>query len=142
VSDVDWDAQMAELLAEIGASRVTLRLDTPGEVFPVVGEACADGVRSIRDATEIDLRAARTFQHLERTHELLVQRDCLADEPVAPPELIELYGVRAQLLAPIVRDGRLAGIVSVHHAGTPREWTPAEVEALERTAARVAAELR
>jgi maleate isomerase len=133
---------MARLLAEIAASRTTLRLDTPGAVFPVVGEACAQGVRSIREATEIDLRAARTFQHLERTHELLVQRDCLSDEPIAPAELIELYGVRAQLLAPLVRDGRLVGIVSVHHAETPREWTPGEIATLERAAARVLDELR
>lgn len=131
------EALVAELLESVAASRVTLRLDTPGAVFPVVAEACAPGVRSIRDATEIDLRAAKTFQEIERTHRLLVQRDCLADEPVAPAELIELYGVRAQVLAPLVRDGRLVGIVSVHHAATPRAWTQSELDAIEAAAARV-----
>jgi maleate isomerase len=131
------DAEVDELLRVTRASRVTLRLDTPGETFPVVAEACAPGVRSIRNATEIDLRAAATFQWLEREGRLLVQRDCLEDEPVAPVELIDLYGVRAQVLAPLIRSGRLFGIISVHHAGTPREWTPAEVVAIEEAAGRL-----
>jgi GAF domain-containing protein len=134
---VDAEAAMRELLHATGASRVTLRVDTRGEGFPVRAEALAPGVRSIRDASEIDLRRAKTFQFLERERRLLVQSDCLVAEPVVPPELIELYGVRAQMLAPLVRDGRLVGIVSVHHAGTPREWTDEEVAALEATAARV-----
>ena len=129
---------MADLLAATAAARTTLRLDTPGQVFPVVAEACAPGVRSIRDATEIDLRGAKTFQYLDREHAMLIQRDCLTDEPVAPQELIDLYGVRAQMLAPIVRDGRLVGIISVHHATTPRDWSEDEVGALRDTAARVA----
>lgn len=132
-----FDVAMADLLAATKASRTTLRLDTPGQVFPVVAEACAPGVRSIRDATEIDLRAAKTFQYLDREHELLVQRDCLVDEPVAPQELIDLYGVRAQMLAPILRDGRLAGIISVHHAATPRDWTAEEIEELRQAAEQV-----
>ena len=129
---------MADLLAATTSARTTLRLDTPDQVFPVLAEACAPGVRSIRDATEIDLRAAKTFQYLDREHELLIQRDCLTDEPVAPQELIDLYGVRAQMLAPIVRDGRLVGIISVHHAATPRDWSEDEVEAIRAAAARVA----
>jgi maleate isomerase len=132
---------MRSLLEETSASRTTLRLDTPGDVFPVVAEACAPGVRSIRDATEIDLRKAATFQHLERERRLLVQRDCLSDEPLAPPELIDLYGVRAQMLAPLVLDDRLVGIISVHYASSPREWRPEEVSALEQTAADVVASL-
>jgi maleate isomerase len=124
------------LLQATGASRVTLRLDTPGEVYPVVAEACAPGVRSIKGATEIDLRRAKTFQFLERERRVLVQADCLVDEPAVPPALIELYGVRAQMLAPLVSGGRLVGIVSVHHAGWPRKWTEAEIAALEAAAAR------
>jgi maleate isomerase len=138
---VAFEAAMQELLETTSASRTTLRLDTPGEVFPVVAEALAPGVRSIRSATEIDLRKAETFRVLARERRLLVQADCLVDEPVAPPELIELYGVRSQMLAPIVKDGNLAGIISVHHAGTPREWSTAEIGALESAVERVLADL-
>ena len=132
-------ALVEETLAATQGSRVTLRVDTPGAVFPVVAEACAAGVRPIRDATEIDLRAAATFQWLAREHRTLVQRDCLRDEPVAPQALADLYGVRAQILAPLVRDGRLVGIVSVHHAATPRVWAPSEVAAAESAARRALA---
>jgi maleate isomerase len=134
-------AEIERLLRTTGASRVTLRLESPDEVFPVVAEACAPGIRSIRNATEIDLRAAETFRWLERERRLLVQRDCLEDEPLAPAELIELYGVRAQMLAPLVRNGRLIGIISVHHAETPREWAPAEIAGVEQAAARVLQDL-
>jgi GAF domain-containing protein len=127
----------AELLEATGASRVTIRLDTPGEVYPVAAEAVAPGVRSIRGATEIDLRKAETFRFLDRERRTLVQSDCLRDEPAVPPELIELYGVRAQVLVPVVSAGGLAGIVSVHHAATVRDWTEAEVAAAEAAAARV-----
>jgi len=43
------------------------------------------------------------------------------------------------VLAPLVRDDRMVGIVSVHHAATTRTWTPAEVEATEDAAARALA---
>lgn len=127
-----------ELRDATAASRVTLRLDTPGAVFPVVAEVCAPGIRSIRDATEIDLRAAKTFQYLERERKPLIQRDCEAGDYPAPRELVELYGVKAQMLAPLVRDDRLAGIVSVHYAPATRRWSASDVTALEDAAAKLA----
>lgn len=132
-----------ELLATTSASRTTIRVDRPGAVFPVVAEALAPGVRSIKDETAMDLRGAATFKYLQRELRSLVQSDCLADpESAPPPELLDLYGVRAQVLAPLVRDGRLAGIVSVHYADGPREWGEADVAAAERAAERALGELQ
>lgn len=132
-----------ELLATTSASRTTIRVDRPGAVFPVVAEALAPGVRSIKDETAMDLRGAATFEYLEREVRPLVQSDCLADpESAPPPELLDLYGVRAQVLAPLVRDGRLAGIVSVHYADGPREWGEEDVAAVERAAERALGELQ
>jgi GAF domain-containing protein len=136
--DVDGIERVLDDLREAtDASRVTLRLDTPGAVFPVAGESLAPGIRSIRDATEIDLRAAKTFQYLEQQKRLLIQDDCGQGDFPAPPELIELYGVKAQMLAPVVRDERLAGIVSVHYAPAVRSWSAADIAALEDAVARV-----
>lgn len=136
--DVDRVERILEDLRDAtAASRVTLRLDMPGAVFPVVGEALAPGIRSIRDATEIDLRAAPTFQYLEREQKLLVQHDCESGDYPAPPELVRLYGVKAQMLAPLVRDGRLAGIVSVHYVPATRRWSATDVTALEDTVAQI-----
>jgi maleate isomerase len=128
---------LEDLREATAASRVTLRLDTPGQVFPVVGEALAPGIRSIRDATEIDLRAAETFRYLEREQRLLIQDDCEGGAFPAPRELIQLYGVKSQMLAPLVRDGRLAGIVSVHYAPAVRRWSASDVTALEDAIAHI-----
>jgi maleate isomerase len=131
-----------ELLEQTGASRVTVRLDTPGEVFPVVAEALREGMRSIVDDASIDLRASTTFEFLEREKRSLIQEDCAAGEYPAPPELIEFYGVKAQMLAPLVLDDRLVGIISVHFAPATRNWTSEDEAALDTAAKRVTGELQ
>jgi GAF domain-containing protein len=130
-----------ELLLETGASRTTLRLDSPEAFFPVVAEALAPGIGSIAGDSSIDLEASPTFEFLAREQRLLIQPDLLAADPAPPPELIELYGAKAQMLAPIVRAERLIGIVSVHYAPGPREWTAEDVAALEQAVERVLNEL-
>ena len=129
------------LLQRTGASRTTLRLDGPDGFFPVVAEACAPGIRSIADDTSIDLRASATFQSLEQERRLLIQSDLLAADPAPPAELIELYGARAQMLAPVVRNDALVGIVSVHYSPGPRTWTDDDVAALEEAVEQVLDEL-
>ncbi len=129
------------LLQRTGASRTTLRLDRPEGFFPVVAEALAPGIRSIAGDTSIDLRASATFQSLERDQQLLIQSDLLAADPAPPAELIELYGARAQMLAPVVRDDSLVGIVSVHYSQGSRTWTDDDVAALEEAVEQVLAEL-
>jgi len=138
---VTFQSTIENLLGETAASRTTLRLDRPDSFFPVVAEACAPGIRSIADDTSIDLRASATFRSLESERQLLIQSDLLSADPPPPPELIELYGARAQMLAPVVRHDALVGIVSVHYSPGPRTWTDDEVAALERAVQDVLAEL-
>lgn len=126
------------LLRATAASRVTVRLERPGATLPVVAEALAEGIPSIQTPSTIDLRAAPTVIHLQETLGTLIQSDLLATDTPPPPELIRQYGARAQMLAAVAVDGSLAGIVSVHWSPGPREWTAAEVAALEAAAAQVA----
>jgi maleate isomerase len=72
---------------------------------------------------------------------LLVQEDLATADPAPPPELIEAYGARAQMLAPLERDGRVVGVISVHEARGPRPWQQSDREALVRAARAIAAEL-
>ena len=119
-----FDAILAELLKTIGASRTTLRLDDAQYGFhidDVVAEALAPGETSLRGQTSINQRAAATAQWVEKNRRLLVQSDLSSGEPRAPEALIRLYGVRAQMLAPIEREGRLDGWISVHEARGPRK---------------------
>jgi maleate isomerase len=136
---------MEGLLRATDASRTTLRLDLSDQdagLDAVVAEALAPGVRSIRDDTSIrNLRGVSTVRFLEEQRRVLVQNDCLADDPAPPAELIEVYGVKAQMLAPVVRDDRLAGVISVHYAPGPRVWSPEDVAVLQEAVERVQREL-
>jgi maleate isomerase len=136
---------MEDLLGATAASRTTLRLDLPDRdsgLDTVVAEALAPGVRSLRDDTSIrNLRGVSTVRFLEEQRRVLVQNDCLADDLAPPSELIEVYGVKAQMLAPIVRDDRLAGVISVHYAPGPRVWSTEDVAVLQEAVERVQREL-
>ncbi len=131
------DDVILELHDGVGASRTTLRVDRPGETFPVVAERCAAGIPSLAGETGIDLRAAKTFQFLEREQRTLVQSDLAADALAPPPELIARYGTKAQVLAPIVRDGRLVAFVSVHYNLAARRWSRRDVAFVEDAARRL-----
>jgi GAF domain-containing protein len=136
---------MEDLLRSTESSRTTLRLDLPDQdagLDAVVAEALAPGVRSLRGDTSIrNLRDVSTVRFLETQRRLLVQNDCSADDLAPPPELIELYGVKAQMLAPIVREDRLVGVISVHHAPGPRDWSAEDVAALREAIEHVQREL-
>jgi hypothetical protein len=137
-SNTRFQPLVDELHTLTASSRVTLRMNDGRGCFPVVAEALSPGVRSIVDDAEIDLRSAPTFRYLERELRPLVQEDILTSDIAPPPELVERYGARAQILAPIVRDGRMVGFVSVHHAHGPRRWSDDEIGAAEAAARRAA----
>jgi len=133
-----FQALIEELLARTGASRTTLRVDDePGKVFPVKAEARAPGVSSIAGDETIPIRASATFQWVDRERRILVQDDLLAADPAPARALIDRYGARAQILAPVEREEELVGLVSVHYAPGPRTWTKEEVAALEEIVRRI-----
>ena len=69
----------------------------------------------------------------------VVQDDCLAasDEPHFR-EMLELYGgLRAQIVTPVVHDGRVAAIVSLHQLGAHAALERDEIAAASETARRV-----
>ena len=116
---------------------MTIRLDLPNDDFPVVAEAVTHGARHVKGRSVVrDIRRAPTVQHLERTQEILVQNDLQNADPPVPAEAIELYQAHAQMLAPLIRDGQLAGIISVHEIREPVDWSEEQIEALRRAQAR------
>jgi maleate isomerase len=131
------DELLERLLATVQASRTTVRLDVPAwgvSVNDVIAEARAPGVRSIRGDTSLDQRALATVKFLDERREPLVQPDFASTEHAPPPELISVYDVKAQMLAPLVDRDELVGWVSVHYNPSVREWTAAEVAALTAAA--------
>jgi GAF domain-containing protein len=127
------------LLGSTGASRVTLREDVPGDyAFPVTHEALAPGVESLREERTVDLRKQPVALEVAAGRQV-VQDDCAQafDDP-AFHRMRETYGgLAAQIVTPVLSDGRLAGIVSVHQLGSPRRWTEEEIEACRAAATRV-----
>jgi GAF domain-containing protein len=128
-----------DLLARTGASRVTLRRDLPGEyAFPVTDEALAPGVASLRGERTVDLRTQPVVLELQRGGQVVQDDSRAAYDDPAYQRMLETYGgLAAQIVTPVVVDGRLLGIVSLHQLGTPRRWTPDEVEACRDAAARI-----
>ncbi len=134
------DAILEELLRDVGASRVTLRQDVPGNyAFPVTHEALAAGAGSLREERTVDLRAQPVLRELARGRQV-VQPDCRAafDEPAFHAMLETYGGLAAQIVTPIFAGERLAAIVSLHQLAAPRAWTEHEIAACTRAAARVA----
>jgi GAF domain-containing protein len=135
---VQIEAILSDLLAETGASRVTLRQSVPGEyAFPVTHEALAPGVDSLRDERTVDLRSQPVALEVAAGRQV-VQDDCAtAYDDAAFHRMREVYGgLAAQIVTPVVRED-VVGIVSVHQLGTPRQWTAAEIGACRTAAARL-----
>ena len=128
---------LERLLRDTGASRTTLRLDDSDlgfQVDDVVAEIRAPGQATMRGEGTIDHRAAQTAQWVERHRRLLVQDDVARSAFPPPVALMEGFGVKAQMLAPVQRAGRLEGWVSVHQAGATRHWSEADQRAAMATA--------
>jgi GAF domain-containing protein len=129
------------LLSSTGASRVTLREDVPGDyAFPVTHEALAPGVGTLRGERTVDLRNQPVALEVAAGRQV-IQDDCTQafDEP-AFHRMRETYGgLAAQIVTPVLSDGRVAGIVSLHQLGSPRLWTEEEIEACRAAATRVGA---
>jgi maleate isomerase len=124
------EAVLGDLREHAGAHRTTLRIDFDDFLFPVVAETLAPGMHTIKGDATFDLRKTASSRAVLDTLDVLVQEDCTDHEFAPPPEFVELYGVRAQMIGPIVRDGRVIGLISVHSKDGPREWSPADRAAL------------
>lgn len=134
------DAILESLLSDVGASRVTLRQDLPGDyAFPVTHEALAAGVRSLRNERTVDLRTQPVVRELAQGRQV-VQADCRAafDEPAFHTMLAAYGGLAAQIVTPVFAGEGLIAIVSVHQLGAPRTWVADEIDACRQAASRVA----
>ncbi len=130
---------LEELLKATGASRVTLRrdIDAPSP-FPVVEEALAENVGSLREETTVHLPTQPVVREIQQGRQV-VQDDCANayDDPAFQAMLVTYGGLGAQIVTPVQIDGRLEAILSLHQLGTPRRWTEDEIAAASSTADRL-----
>lgn len=115
---------LSSLCEDLHADRTTLRLDIP-ELHLNVNTPCAEQRRpdipSLRREGSLDQRSLDTVRWMDANRRMLVQGD-LNTPPRAPQALIEKYGVKAQVLCPIIRGSEMIGWISAHSA-TEREWS-------------------
>jgi maleate isomerase len=121
-----------ELRLATGASRTTIRGPMPGEetTIALLAESLADGIESMHGGPQAGIVEAETYTYLRETLEILVQPDC-ARGPKPPETLTDGYGIRAQLLGPLVVGATVIGTVSVHQKDSTRNWTSSDIEALK-----------
>ncbi|MGE0237273.1 MAG: M20/M25/M40 family metallo-hydrolase [Parvibaculaceae bacterium] len=134
------DERLEQLRRGLSVMRVTLRLDVAGKNFPALGESVAEGAASIRQDESLDQRGAATAQWVMRNRKILVQPDFTTSGVDAPGPLIKAYGVKAQMLAPVLSGGEVVGWVSIHSA-RPRDWTAADEKLATIAANQCAADL-
>jgi GAF domain-containing protein len=130
-----------ELREQLGADRVTLRRDLPGDyAFPVTDEAIGPGVGSLREERTVDLRTQPVVALLQQG-EQVVQDDARAafDDPAYLRMLDTYGGLAAQIVTPVFVDGHLTAIVSLHCLGAPRAWSDDDTAACRLAADRVRA---
>lgn len=111
----------------------------PGDyAFPVTHEALAPGTGSLRDERTVDLRTQPVVGLLAHG-EQVVQEDSRAafDDPAYQRMLDAYGGLAAQIVTPVLVDGELAAIVSLHQLGEPRSWRPEDAELCADAAERI-----
>lgn len=132
---------MANLREVTGGSRTTLRIDIPEHncnVDRVCAESVAPGIAELKLNTSLNQRSLATVQWLIATRKPLVQDDCANAEVKPPKALMEVYGVKAQMLVGLeAANGEVIGWISVHYVPGTRKWTDAEVAALHGAADQV-----
>ena len=133
------DDTLTALLHQLGASRVTLREDVPGDyAFPVTHEALTDGVASLREERTVDLRSQPVVRELTRGRQV-VQANCR--EAFAEPAfhvMLETYGgLAAQIVTPVFSGDRLAAILSLHQLGDSPDLVEDEIAACTEAARRI-----
>jgi GAF domain-containing protein len=127
---------LTRLLEQTNASRTTLRIDLPQfglNVNAPAAEALAPGVHSIKSQTSLDQRRAVAVLWLEKNRRVFVENDCLNTTPDVAPEkeVTGIYGIRSEMVAPVIHNDDLIGWVSVHNTRGPHQWTKGEIAAIE-----------
>lgn len=135
------DDVMSDLREKTYGSRTTLRLDCQEwncNVDRVCAESLKHGVASLRPITSLNQRSLETCKWIQQHGATLIQPDC-ANSAIKPSrQLMTVYGVRAQMLLPLMDDyDDVVGWISVHYVPSVREWTEREITALYNAGKRV-----
>lgn len=126
------------LRIDTGADRTTLRIDLPDAgctVATCAAESIGPSADSIRRDGSLPQRDLETVRWIDEHRTLLVQPD-FSVGPRPPQALLEVYGVRAQMLGPVVVSGAMPAWLSVHSL-VERPWSESDRDALAAATRRI-----
>jgi maleate isomerase len=136
---------LKDLLQLTDASRTTVRMDIPEQnsnMDVALVEALAPGIDSIKSLSSLVQRKLPTVIFMDEKRINLIQEDCANAEVSPPKDLISAYGVKAQMLGPLVWEQELFGFISVHYIPSIRHWSQQDIAALDDAKQRVIACLK
>ena len=119
------------------ASRTTIRVDCDLlglEMETVAVESRDESARALEGQRTPALREGAAVRWLSTNRRTFVMEDCLNPwDPVVAPEsyVIDLYGIRSEMVAGVFRGDAMVGIVSVHFTRGARTWSAEEVAMIE-----------
>jgi len=133
MSESELQRAIEALLLETGASRAVLQLQRKEGGHAIVAEAVQHDQSQIRQrGSAADRDALAQGFDDGRGPSILVQDSLASSAGGAGP-----HGVTAQMRAPLIRDGRLIGVVALHHCAGPRQWSAGDQEALRQAQSRI-----
>lgn len=119
------------------ASRTTIRVDCDLlglEMETVAVESRDESARALEGQRTPALREGAAVRWLATNRRTFVMEDCLNpwDPEVAPESyVIDLYGIRSEMVAGVFEGDVMVGIVSVHYTRGARTWSDEEVAMIE-----------
>ena len=118
------------LLLATAASRAVLHVIRADGGFEIQAEAVQHGQRQIRHHPDLGALAAPSADLLNDDEDLVVEND-IAEAPASGPvPEADSSRITARMRVPLVRQGRLAGVISLHQAGEADRWSAADRRAL------------
>lgn len=125
------------LRADTSGSRITIRIDCASlglEIETVAVESRDDSASALEGQRTPNARESAAIRWLCANRRTFVMDDCLNpwDSEVAPEHyVINLYGIRSEMVSGVFRGETLVGVISVHYSKGPRSWRDEEVGMIE-----------
>jgi GAF domain-containing protein len=114
------------LLLATGASRAMVQLAHPDGAFAIEAEAVQHAQQQIRHGPEAGAHNVQAVESLLRDKEILVEHDVA---PANSPGSNAYFGIRAWMLAPLLRGDKLVGVISLHRSSESR-WSARDKDAM------------
>ncbi|RYF35522.1 MAG: GAF domain-containing protein [Comamonadaceae bacterium] len=128
--DAAIDTLLEELLVTLDVHRCTFRQDVSRRfAFPVTHEARAEGVRSLLGDMTIVQTGQPVIERMLKERVQVVQDECstTSSDPAFHVAREHYGGMRSQIVTPLFRDNRMAGVLSIHSLQVQRSWSPREI---------------